>query len=52
MLTEKNKIVTKEKELVRIFNDHYINIAKPSSGIKPAIVVKEREIEDKKKAVE
>ena len=52
MLTEKNKIVTKEKELVRIFNDHYISIVKRSSGIKPTNVVKEHEIEDKKKAVE
>ena len=26
MLTEKDKIVTEEKELAGIFNDHYINI--------------------------
>ena len=30
MLTEKDKIVTGEKELVRIFHDHYINIVEHS----------------------
>ena len=30
MLTEKDKIVTEEKELAKIFNDHYINIVKRS----------------------
>ena len=30
MLAEKNKIVTEEKELARIFDDHYINIAERS----------------------
>ena len=52
MLTEKDKIVTEEKELVRIFNDHYINIVERSCGIKPTNVAKEQEIEDNKKAVE
>ena len=52
MLTEKHKIVTEEKELVRIFNDHYINIVERSCGTKPTNVAKEQEIEDNKKAVE
>ena len=52
MLTEKDKIVTEEKELVRIFNDHYINIVERSCGIKPTNVAKEQEIEENKKAVE
>ena len=52
MLTEKDKIVTEEKELVRMFNDHYINIVERSCGIKPTNVAKEQEIEDNKKAVE
>ena len=52
ILTEKDKIVTGEKELVRIFHDHYINIAEHSCGTTPANVAKEQEIEDYKKAVE
>ena len=52
MLTEKDKIVTEEKELERIFNDHYINIVDRSYGTKPTNVEKEQEIEDNKKAVE
>ena len=51
MLTEKDKIVTEEKEIVRIFNDHYINIIERSCGTKPANVGKEQEIEDNKKSV-
>ena len=52
MLTEKDKIVTEEKDLVRIFNDHCINIVERTYGTKPTNVVKEQEIEDNKKAVE
>lgn len=32
MLAEKGKIVTEEKELVSIYNDHYINIVESSCG--------------------
>ena len=46
MLTEKDKIVTEEKELVRIFNDHYINIVERTCGTKPT------NVEDNTKAVE
>ena len=52
MLTEKDKTVTEEKELVRIFNDRYINVVERSCGSKPTNVSKEQEIEDNKKAVE
>ena len=52
MLTENNKIVTEEKEPVRIFNYHYINIVESSCGTKPTNVAKEQEIEDNKKAAE
>ena len=52
MLTEKDKIVTEEKKLVKIFNDHYINIVEHSCGTKPTNVAKEQEIEDNKKTVE
>ena len=51
MLNEKDKIVTEEKELVRIFSDHYINIVECSCGTKPTNVAKEHESEDSKKAV-
>ena len=40
MLNENDKIVTKEKELVRIFNDQYINIVECSCGTKPTNVSK------------
>ena len=48
MLTENDKLVTEEKELLRIFNDHYINIVERSCRIKPTNVAKEQEIEDNK----
>ena len=52
MLTEKEKVVTEEKDLVRISNDYYINIVERSCGTKPTNVAKEQEIENNKKAVE
>ena len=52
MLTEKDETVIEEKELVRIFNDRYINVVERSCGSKPTNVSKEQEIEDNKKAVE
>ena len=48
MLNEKEK----KKELVRIFNNHYINIVERSCGTNPTNIAKEQEIEDNKKAVE
>ena len=49
VLAEKNKIVTEEKELARIFNDHYLNVVERSCGTKPTnLVAKEQEIEEKK----
>ena len=48
MLTEKEK----KKELVRIFNNHYINIVERSCRKNPTNIAKEQEIEDNKKAVE
>ena len=48
----KDKTVIEEKELVRIFNDRYINVVERSCGTKPTNVLKEQEIEDNKKAVE
>ena len=49
MLTEKDKIVTEEKALVRIFNDHYINIVERSCGTKSTNVAKEQELKTTKK---
>ena len=52
MLTENNKIVTEEKEPVRIFNYHYVNIVERSCGTKPTNVAKEQEMKDNKEVVE
>ena len=49
MLTEKDKIVTEEKALVKIFNDHYINIVERSCGTKSTNVAKEQELKTTKK---
>ena len=35
--TEKGEIATEEKELARLFNDHYINIIENSCGTKPIV---------------
>ena len=35
MLAENDKIITEEKELMKIFYDHYIDIVKCSCGTKP-----------------
>ena len=34
-LIEGNKIITSERQLAKIFNEHYLNIVEKSSGIKP-----------------
>ena len=48
MLAEKDKTVTEEKELVRIWNHHYNKYRGCSCGTKPA----NQQFEDSKKAVE
>ena len=35
MLRDDEKMITDEKKLVQLFNDHYINIAERSCGFKP-----------------
>ena len=35
MLRHDKKIITVEKKLLQLFNDHYINIVERSCGIKP-----------------
>ena len=42
MLIEKDKIVTEENEVVRIFNSYYINIAEHSSGTRATKVAKKQ----------
>ena len=36
MLRDDNKIITDDKRLTKLFNEHYINIVERSSGLKPA----------------
>lgn len=36
MLTGKDKITIEEKELLKVFSDHYINISERSCGTKPS----------------
>ena len=35
MLRDDEKMITDDKKLVQLFNDHYINIAERSCGSKP-----------------
>ena len=49
MLAEKDNLVTEEKELVRIFNDHYINFVERSSGTKLTMLQKNRKLRTTKK---
>ena len=35
MLRDDEKMITEEKKLVQLFNDHYINIVEWSCGLKP-----------------
>ena len=44
MLAVNDSIITNEKKIASILNDHYINIVEKSSGIKPnQIVISESE---------
>ena len=49
MLAEKDNLVTEEKELVRIFNDRYINFVERSSGTKLTMLQKNRKLRTTKK---
>ena len=49
-MAEKNEIVTEEKELARLFNDHHTNIVERSCKTKPTNVVKEQK--DNRNAVD
>ena len=41
MLRKKNKIITDNKEIVQVLNDHYIDIVERSCGEKPNSVPKQ-----------
>ena len=49
MLTEKDKIVTEEKEYTRIFNDNYINIVERSCRNKLTKLQKNKKLKTTKK---
>ena len=48
MLRYDNEIITDDKHLVKLFNDHYINIVERSSGLKPEKIVYHNEGFDKR----
>ena len=39
MLRGDNKMITDDKRLAKLFNEHYINIVERSSGLKPEKIV-------------
>ena len=51
MLIQNDEIITEEKDLVEIFNKHYINIVEKSSGIKPVNVAMMHNICDNDTAI-
>ena len=52
MLNHNNKIVCNDHELVKVFNEHYINIIEKSGGEKPSNKIKEYSFENDKKAID
>ena len=45
MLTQDKKIISRENELVKVFNKHYINIIQKSGGQKPTNIAKSHSID-------
>ena len=39
MLSGDKELITDDKRLVKLFNEHYINIVERSSGLKPKKIV-------------
>ena len=52
MLNHNNKIVCNDHELVKVFNEHYINIIEKSGGEKPTNITEEYSFENGKQAIE
>ena len=52
MLNHNNKIVCNDHELVKVFNEHYINIIEKLGGEKPTNITEEYSFENDKQAIE
>ena len=52
MLNHNSKIVCNDHELVKVFNEHYINIIEKSGGEKPTNITEEYSFENVKEATE
>ena len=52
MLNHNNKIVCNDHELVKVFNEHYINIIEKSGGEKPTNIAEKYSFENDKQAIE
>ena len=52
MLNYNNKIICNDHELVKVFNEHYINIIEKSGGEKPTNITEEYSFDNDKQAIE
>ena len=52
MHNHNNKIICNDHELVKVFNEHYINIIGKSGGEKPTNIIKEYNLDNDKQAVD
>ena len=52
MLNHNNKILCNDHEIVKVFNEHYINIIKKLSGEKPTNITEEYSFDNDKQAIE
>ena len=52
MLNHNNKIICNDHELVKVFNEHYINIIEKLGGEKPTNITEEYSFENDKQAIE
>ena len=52
MLSHNTKIICNDHELVKVFNEHYINIIEKSGGEKPSNKIKEYSFENDKQAID
>ena len=52
MLNHNNKVISNDYELVKVFNEHYINIIEKSGGGKPINITKEYSFFNDKQAVD
>ena len=52
MLNHNNKIICNDHELVKVFNEHYINVIEKQGGEKPTNITKEYNFDNDKQAVD